>query len=148
LTRAQVERALIGLAPDVVRWSCKRWRQRTTDDPFSFGGLAAIDCEPGIDGIEEYATYFFPEPADLADYFDWRIDGIRAKRGRGSCLDGHQVTDWTYGRMVCWISRTGTKKAHIRWTDERTSTLGILDADDRDLVALELWWWEQVGSEL
>ncbi len=50
--------------------------------------------------------------------------------------------------MFCWISRTGTKKAHIRWTDERLGILGLLDADDRDLEGLSSGGGARSGAEL
>jgi len=147
VTRSDLERALIDLAPPRVQASCKRFRRRGSNDPFAWGAVAAITCAPGIGNIEQYATFFFPDNRDLDAYLDDRIAGIRDNGGRGNCLSGDQETPWAHGRLFCWISRTGTKKAHIRWTDERTGVLGLLDADDRDQVALEYWWWEEVGDQ-
>lgn len=146
VTRADLERALMDLAPLGVQTSCKRFRRHGSNDPFAWGAVAAITCAPRIANIEQFAAFAFPVQRDLNAYFDDRIAGIRDNGGRSSCLSGYQEDVWAHGRMFCWISRTGTKKAHIRWTDERIGLLGLLDADDRDLMALELWWWDEVGD--
>jgi hypothetical protein len=147
LRRADIERLLIDVAPTGVQDTCKRFRDRSGDhDPFSWGAFAAITCAPRAGNVEQFAMFAFPDQRDLDAYFDDRIGGIRDNGGRGSCLSGYQEDTWAHGRMFCWISRTGTKKAHIRWTDERAGILGLLDADDRDLAGLKLWWWGQVAD--
>lgn len=145
--RSDVERLLIDVAPLGVQRTCKRFRDQSGDhDPFSWGAFAAVTCAPRIQNIEQFAMFVFPEQRELDAYFDDRIGGIRDNGGRASCLSGYQEDTWAHGRMFCWISRTGTRKAHIRWTDERAGILGLLDADDRDLAGLELWWWDQVAG--
>jgi len=58
-----------------------------------------------------------------------------------ACFDGTRGwTTWAHGTIACWVSRRGTMKAHLRWTDDRYGIYGILDGTAQDVVSLYDWW--------
>lgn len=103
--------------------------------------MAGMSCDVRSDGVEEYATFQFLDPDDLDGYYAGRLAGISMGYDAGGyCPSDRSEEGWEHGRVVCWVSRTGTRLAHIRWTDDRTGTYGLLDASNRDLENLYGWW--------
>ncbi len=106
-----------------------------------------MSCDVLSDGVAEYATFQFLVGDDLASYYLGRIDGVGLTFDEGACFAGRAEESWARGRVACWVSRTGSKLAHVRWTDDRIGVYGVLDASDRDLLSLYLWWLDNVGNQ-
>jgi hypothetical protein len=100
--------------------------------------------------VAEVALFSFPNESSLNRYYGERVDGITDMESYESLDDwycGHSDRGdytWTGGRIACWVSTTGSKTAHIRWTDERQHVYGIIDASNRDLTGIYEWWAQNV----
>ena len=44
---------------------------------------------------------------------------------------------WAFGQIACYVEGG---RAKIKWTDERSTTYGLIDTTSRDLEALYSWW--------
>lgn len=84
----------------------------------------------------------------MAEYWRWRVAQIDPPpRSRdGACANGRQGrASWEHGELVCYVARP-SGQAKLRWTDERTETYGVIDANDDDLAALYQAWFTQLDS--
>ncbi len=78
----------------------------------------------------------------MTDYWRWRVRQIDPKPPTrdGACGDGRKgLTSWEHGELVCYVAKP-SRAAKLRWTDERTSTYGVLDGSDRDIERLHAVW--------
>ena len=146
-SRSYREQQLKAAAPGSIRSLCDPFRSHVAgNDPFAAGAVAATSCDGIGGGVQEYAAFQFLDGRKLAGYYLDRIDGAGVSPDSGSCPSDHVETAWAYGRVACWVSRTGSKLAHVRWTDERTDVYGVLDASGRDLRSLYRWWLANVAN--
>lgn len=145
--RRQAEQALIAGAPFSFADTCRRYRGSSgAADPFVAGATAAISCEVGARHVAEYAVYQFLQSTSRDRYYFGRAYLTGLREGRGSCADGRGEQPWAHGRVACWVSPTAPQLAHVRWTDDRTTTYGVLDGTDVDIDALYRWWRRNVGD--
>jgi len=131
---------------------CRRYTDMS-DDPFEFGNArAAVLCESSTIGsdLAELALYVFPSVGQLDDYWEYRVQGLPGtfRTFETACMNGERGrTRWEHGALVCYRGPERSldgdpRTAHIRWTDERTHTYGVIDARHRDIEALYDRWLE------
>ncbi len=147
--RRQAEQELMAGVPLSLADGCRRYRG-TGDaaDPFIAGATAAITCDVGARHIAEYALFQFLQPSFRDRYYFGRAYLTGLREDQGSCGDGRGEQAWAHGRVACWVSPTAPHLAHIRWTDDRDVTYGILDGSDGDIDALYRWWRHNVEDVL
>jgi hypothetical protein len=136
---ARLEQELLGRAGYA---SCRPFRARGAFDPFEFGATAAVQCDRPVSGIRQVAVFAFPDSASLDDYWSQRIDplGTSIKRSDQACHeDEASRARWDHGWVMCYVSPS-SRKAKVRWTDERTNTYWLADTNHRDLARLAVWW--------
>jgi hypothetical protein len=123
---------------------CQPFVERSDDDPFSFGALAAIHCHEPAAAVRQLALFGFPDADSIGAYWERRIARVEPglKRRERACAGGSRgVAPWAHGEVACYVSKT-SGEAKLRWTDERTHTYGVIDASDRDTRALYGAWME------
>lgn len=117
------------------------------NDPFAFGAIGAISCpkteSEGFPGIDYLTLFRFPHATTMAEYWAHRREqNPRMSRRSNACADGKKGSaSWQYGDYFCYLSRSGSH-ALLRWTDERTNTYGVLDANNARLAPLHRAWLE------
>jgi len=128
--------------------ACEAYGQSAVaNDPFSYGAEAAINCgRTSSEGFPQvaYMTLFrFPDGSTMGDYWAFRADQNPGMSSRvGACRDGNKgYGSWAHGEYFCYVSKTGGH-ALLRWTDERTNTYGVLDANNARLKPLYRAWTE------
>ena len=137
--RAQLEQKLLAQAGYA---SCSPFRARGTYDPFEFGATAAVQCGRPAPGIRQVAVFGFPDAVSLDDYWSYRVDSFETplKRSDQACdEDKAGRARWDYGWVMCYAS-SSNPKGKVRWTDERTNTYWLADANHRNLARLAVWW--------
>jgi predicted metalloprotease len=142
ITRRALEDALLdrmGFA------TCKPWRkQGEVHDPFAHGARAAVQCDTPALGLQQAAMFIFPDTSSMESYWRWRVTRIdpHPPRRSSACQQGMAaIQRWRHGELACYVDKSRTPyRARIRWTDERTNTYGVLDADDRSIERLFQWW--------
>jgi hypothetical protein len=119
-------------------------------DPLKEGALAAVifdDLERELHRSVDYVGLFrFPNPNRLDMFWLWRAGSTWAPVRQQPCLDGKPGWGrWQHGEVVCYVSEAG--HAALRWTDERTSTYGLMNAvaGSTDLAALYRHWQTLLG---
>lgn len=149
-SRGEVEEVL-RRAGAQVGLRCKRYRAHAKNDPFAYGATGATLCDEDSDAslegehVFQYALFRFLDGSSMADYWGYRLGEFPANLTWrfDACSGGTRgITTWTHGDVACYVSKSsaGTKRARIRWTDERTNTYGVLDATDTKLARLVRWW--------
>jgi hypothetical protein len=137
--RAQLERELLTQAGYA---SCSRFRARGTFDPFEFGATGAVQCDRPASGIRQVAVFGFPDTASLSDYWSYRVDSLETpleQSDRACHEDEVGRSRWDHGWVMCYVS-SSSREAKVRWTDERTNTYWLVDANHRNLARLSAWW--------
>jgi hypothetical protein len=126
---------------------------RAEFDPLKQGAVAAVifdDLERELHRSADYAALFRFRSADRLDgYWIWRADATMAPLRQQPCVDGTPGWGtWQHGEVVCYVSEAG--HAAMRWTDERTSTYGLLNAvaGSTDLAALYRHWQTLLGRSV
>jgi hypothetical protein len=100
-------------------------------DPLKQGALAAVifdDLERELHRSVDYAALFrFRNAGRLDTYWGYRAEMAGVPIRTGACKDGSGGWDrWSHGEVLCYVQRDGY--AALRWTDQRTSTYGVLNA--------------------
>ena len=127
---------------------CETW-QEATSEPFIEGALEAIECHDETTGIARYVLYRFPDTATLAAHFTEQVAAARPPLGvtEDACAPGTPgVRTWEHGWLACWVPE-GTRMAQLHWTDERTSTYGVLELTDGRLPRAYRRWSKAYGAE-
>ena len=136
--RAQQEQELLTQASYTT---CHPFRARGDFDPFGFGATAAIQCDRPAPGIGQVAAFRFPDATSISDYWSYRIESLPASvpASGGACQEGEiGHATWAHGSVACYRS-SETRKAKVRWTDTRTNTYWLADADHMNVVRLARW---------
>jgi hypothetical protein len=137
--RAWQEQQLLGQAGYA---SCSPFRARGDFDPFKFGATAAVQCDRPASGIRQVAVFGFPDAASLDDYWSYRVDSsiVPPMRRDEACHEDEAGrARWDYGWVMCYAS-SSSREVKVRWTDERTNTYWLADANHRNLARLAVWW--------
>jgi hypothetical protein len=120
-------------------------------DPLKMGAQAAVifdRLERDLQRSVDYAALFrFRSPARLDSYWSYRAFMTAVPVRNGACADGRAGWDrWLHGEVLCYVQRDGY--AALRWTDQRTSTYGVLNAvaGRKDLADLYSAWALLVGG--
>jgi hypothetical protein len=120
-------------------------------DPLKQGAVAAVifdDLERELHRSTDYAALFRFRNADRLDgFWTWRAGATMVPLSQRPCVDGKPGWGrWQHGEVVCYVSEAG--HAALRWTDERTSTYGLMNAaaGSTDLAALYRHWQTLLGS--
>ncbi len=150
-SRRELERDL-GAAIDGATW--EPYRQSPAGaafDPFEDGAVAAVifdDLERELHRSVDYVALFRFSDADRLDgFWTWRASSMPVPVRPGPCSDGRPGWDrWLHGEYACYVHDDGY--AALRWTDERTSTYGVINAvaGSTDLAALYGRWETLVGG--
>jgi hypothetical protein len=141
-SRAERARLEVALLAQAGYASCLPFRKRGEFDPFEFGASAAVRCDRPASGIEQVAVFEFLDSMSLDDYWSYRIDSFPTsfKRSDEACHDGEAGhATWAHGAVMCYVSSV-SGKAKLRWTDERTDTYWVADANHRNVARLARWW--------
>ncbi len=150
-SRRDLEREL-GSAIEGASWEPYRQSPAgVASDSFKHGALAAVifdKLERELHRSVDYVALFRFRDADRLDWY-WlgRADTVAAPLRQRPCVDGRPGWDrWLHGEYLCYVSDAGY--AALRWTDERTSTYGVMNAvaGQRDLAALYRHWDALVGG--
>jgi len=130
--------------PRGVGGDCKAYRDRGEFDPFDAGATAAVSCDFGAGSLAEVALFKFPDEQKLSEYYRQRTTDVGLE---SYDLDDSYCTTFDRGdfaagsgRVACWISQSGTRRAHVRWTDPRNLVYGVADARNDDLASIYDWW--------
>lgn len=140
--RARQEQALLDQAGYA---SCAPFRARGDFDPFEFGATAAVQCDRPMAGIGQVAVFQFPDAVSMDEYWSYRLEAMSPAlpfSERACQADGVGVTPWDHGPVACYRSSIDNE-ARVRWTDSRTNTYWLADANHRDLARLARWWREE-----
>jgi hypothetical protein len=115
-----------------LTWEPYRQSPAGTDfDPLTMGAQAAVifdDLEREMHRSVDYVALFgFRSSRRLDSYWLYRADSVGVPVRVGACADGRPGWDrWRHGELVCYVTRAGS--AALRWTDQRTSTYGVMNA--------------------
>ena len=112
----------------------------TATDSFARGARAGIWCGSPSASVSQLALFRFVDLGSMADYWSWRLRQIpRTPAGsETACQGGTQGTrSWAFGQIACYVE---DGRAKIKWTDERSTTYGLIDTTGGDLEALYSWW--------
>ena len=75
------------------------------------------------------------------DYWSYRVESLPASvpASDGACQEREVgYATWAHGSVACYRS-SETRKAKVRWTDTRTNTYWLADADHMNVVRLARW---------
>jgi hypothetical protein len=151
-TQRWQEQLLAAVRPfrDCALWT-KRQEDRWVGKPnaYTYGARAAVQCGTPdtirpTRGIRQLALFRFKDRDSLDRYWAFKLDkiGKPLRTTPAACSGGKQgIRTWSgsggRGTIVCYLA---DGRAKLRWTNERNSTYGIVDATHKDIKKLSDWW--------
>lgn len=128
---------------------CSAVEDRDQQEPLAYGATAAVRCKAPSPGISQLTLFQFPDAISMARYWrDHQGDLPQTVRaGAKACRNGRRgISTWAdgtrHGIVACDMTRSarGTRTMQVRWTDESSLVLGVIDSDSTNLRPLFRWW--------
>jgi hypothetical protein len=104
------------------------------------GALAGVDCDLSDAALGPLTLIDFTDQDSLRDYWQAELDILAPslEEVETACKDAEPgLRKWGFGSIACIVVGD---IAQVRWTDQRTQTIGVVEGVDGDIAPLYDWW--------